>query len=356
MTSVVLSSLLRARDNGHYVDERVIHAGFAYLDKTIAGTEGEPRYSADANVGAGNAREGAPRGALVMLPYALDRRTTQPVRHLLDYLRSCKDFTGGHGLAALGMCHSALLFATIGEYRYFWNLHGQSILARQKEDGSFKPLRPGERMTDEMDNSLSNAFTTLSIAVPEAPWTWSQTSLPATSNASPQQIIARARVLAKTEGQPPSMKKLADADPNQPPKKLADLLSTLTPAMLRETTADKDKAKDTDWLKTLLDPHALLHVIPGAGGRTKPEVFLAIGPQTLKGMQAQARVMQGDRLLTSVALRPDPRKVTVRRIPLKKASAVDPAEVRVLIDWTWRGQRFTTEHAPPPAPKPATGD
>lgn len=353
MTSLSLSALLRARDNGHYVDERVILAGFAYLDKTIAGAKGEPRYSTDANVGTGNAREGAPRGALVMLPYALDRRTTQPVRNLLNYLRSCKDFTGGHGLAALGMCHSALLFATIDEYRYFWDLHGQSILARQKEDGSFTPLRPGERMTEEMDNDLSNAFTTLAIAVPEAPWTGSQTSAPATSNSSPHRIIARARVLEEMGKQPPSMAKLAAVDPNLPPKQLAELLATHAQAMVRETS--DDAAEDADWLKSLLDPHALMHVIPAAGGRRKPEVSLAIGPQFLKGIQAQAKVMQGDKLLASVQLRPDPRNVTIRRIPLKKSAGVDAADVRVRIDWTWRGRRFTTEHSPPSA-EPAQGD
>jgi hypothetical protein len=272
----------------------------------------------------------------VMLPYALDKRNAASVKRLLSYLKSCKDFTGGHACAALGMCHAAILFATIDEYEYFWKLHGADILDRQKEDGSFTPLPAGERTPEERGGDLSDAFHTLTLALPDAPWKWGQTGLPATSYGGYDAIIARAKAATEMGGQPPSMAKLAAINPQDRPNQLATNLTTHLHGLLRETKETKDQA----WLPLLLDPYALCEVVGKSKGRV--EVNMVIPPLVVSAVDAEARLMLSDRVLAQTKFRPDAKKALTRRLLIREdASASD---VTLQIKWTWGGKSFTTSH------------
>lgn len=348
ITSLSLCSLLRAQERGYYVNPKVIEGAFKYLDSTITGKAGAPRYAADENVGAGNQREGAPRGALVMLPYALDRRTTPAVRRLLDYLRKCEDFTGGHASAALGMCHSALLFASIDEYNHFWKLHGKNILERQKEDGSFNALPPGERTNEERAGHLSDAFHTLTLALPDAPWKWRQKAMPDASYYSMRAILERARAYAeKTEETYPSIQELADIDPEMTPASQSRKATSLLRRALRESRENND----AQWLAEILDPYASCQVISKSSKST--ELMIAVSPTFLKGLQAEAKIMlEGDdRVLRKTKITPKTTAMSAKAVSLRTDDVPSIDDVRIQIDWTWSGRTFTTTHLPLTAPE-----
>ena len=338
ITSLSLTSLLRAQEKGYNVDPKVIETAFQYLDKTITGSEGAPRYSTGANVAAGNQREGAPRGALVMLPYALDKRTTPAIRRLLAYLKACKDFTGGHASAALGMCHAALLFATIDEYRYFWKLHGSSIIERQNSDGSFTPLPAGERTPEERGGTLSDAFHTLTLSLPDAPWKWGQPGLPAIANGSYDAIAARAKAAVEQGHKAPSMQKLAAMNL----KERQGLLTVALTSHLRGLLLETKESKDDAWLPMLMDPSAFCEVV----GKSKSgmEIQLVVAPLVVTGLDGDAKLMHKDRQLAQTKFRQDNKKTLIKKLTVRDAADIDLAEVTLQITWTWGGKTFTTTH------------
>lgn len=348
ITSLSLCSLLRAQERGYYVNPKVIEGAFKYLDSTITGKAGAPRYAADKKIGSGNQREGAPRGALVMLPYALDRRTTPAVRRLLGYLRKCEDFTGGHSSAALGMCHSALLFASIDEYDHFWKLHGTSILERQKEDGSFTPLPPGERTNKERTGHLSDAFHTLTLALPDAPWKWRQKGMPDSSYYSMRAILERAKAYTeKAKETYPSIQELADIDPEM----TAASQSRKATSLLRRTLRESRENNDAQWLVEILDPYASCQVI--SKNSKNIDLMITVSPTFLKGLQAEAKIMlDGDgRVLRKTNITPKATEMSMKTVSLRADDVPSIDNVHIQIDWTWSDRTFTTTHLPLTAPK-----